>query len=269
VRLLSGQGDNLAALARRAVEGNSRLVVAAGGDGTMNGVAAALIDTETALGVLPLGTLNHFAKDLNIPMEIEAAVASIFTGRVARVDVGEVNGRLFLNNSSLGLYPSIVRERENEQSKGRAKWVAFAQAVLFALRHYSPLHVNLREDDQIQGADRSPFIFVGNNRYEVSGPHIGGRATLDAGRLWVYRAPHASRIKLLRMALQALAGLRAPGDLAMFDTKEFWISTNRDRLSVATDGEVTTLTTPLHYRSRPKALNVVVPARAGMSSSDP
>jgi diacylglycerol kinase family enzyme len=162
--VVARDGDDIAALARRAVEENSRPIVAAGGDGTMNGVAAALLGTETALGVLPLGTLNHFARDLNIPMDLEAAVANVFAGRVVRVDVGEVNGRPFLNNSSLGLYPSIVREREDEQRKGHGKWVAFAEAVVFAIRHYSPLYVNLRTARQNQIADRTPFIFVGNNR---------------------------------------------------------------------------------------------------------
>jgi diacylglycerol kinase family enzyme len=217
--------------------------------------------------VLPLGTLNHFAKDLHIPMELEAAVATIFAGQVARIDVGDVNGQPFLNNSSLGLYPSIVREREEEQSKGHGKWAAFVEAVLFVLRRYSPLYVNLRVDDRNQN-DRSPFIFIGNNRYELSGTHIGARMKLDAGKLWVYRAPHAGRIKLLRLALQSLAGQQAPGDLVIFDTKEFWIAAKNDRMSVAIDGEVATLRTPLHYRCLPRALNVIVPAKHGIPVSN-
>jgi len=265
--LLATDGEEIADLARRAAEENSDLVVAAGGDGTMNGVASALIGTETPLGVLPLGTLNHFAKDLHIPMELEAAVATIFTGQVAQIDVGAVNGRPFLNNSSLGLYPFIVREREKEQSKGHGKWVAFVEAALFAIRRYSPLYVNLRVDDRNQ-SDRSPFIFIGNNRYELSGMHIGARVKLDAGKLSVYRAPHAGRIKLLRLALQALAGQHAPDDLVILDTKEFWIAAKRDRLSVAIDGEVAALRTPLHYRCLPRALNVIVPAKDGIPLSN-
>lgn len=266
--VLARHGDDIAALARRAVEENSRLVVAGGGDGTMNGVASALIGTETALGVVPLGTLNHFARDLNIPTALEAAVANIFAGQVVRVDVGEVNGRPFLNNSSLGLYPSIVREREDQQRKGYGKWVAFAEAVLFALRHYSPLYVSLRMGPHNQIADGTPFIFVGNNRYALSGLHIGERASLNAGKLWVYSAPHAGRIKLLRVALQAFAGVRTPGDLATFDTKEFWIGAKSGRLNVARDGELALLATPLHFRSRPGALHVIVPTGDRIPSSD-
>ena len=266
--LLATKGEEIPALARRAMEENSSPIVAAGGDGTINAVAAAAIGTDTPLGVLPLGTLNHFARDLNIPMKLEAAVANIFSGEVARIDAGEVNGHPFLNNSSLGLYPAIVHEREKQQGKGRTKWVAFAEAVMFAFRHYSPLQVKLRVDDKNQ-RDRTPFIFVGNNKYDVSGFRIGARTRLDAGKLWVCRAPHAGRMKLLRLALQALVGHPAPGDLAMFDANAFWIGAQRDHLRVAVDGEVVTLPTPLHYRSLPKALNVIVPVGNGTAMSQP
>jgi len=258
--VLSGGGDEVTALARQGIAENTNLVVAAGGDGTINGVAAALIGTKTALGVLPLGTLNHFAKDLKIPLELEAAVANIFTGRVTQIDVGEVNGRPFLNNSSLGIYPFIVRQREKQQSKGRGKWVAFAEAAWHALLRYSPLYVNLQMDGQHEIADETPFVFIGNNRYQLSGLHIGERASLDAGKLWVYRAPRATRTKLLRLAIQAFVGQESPSDLEMFDTEEFWIGAKGRRLSVATDGEVAVLNTPLHYRSLPRALGVIVPS---------
>ena len=98
--LLARDGVEIAALAHRAIEDRCTTVVVGGGDGTVSRVAAALIDTETTLGVLPLGTFNHFAKDLKIPLDLEAAVANIFTGRVASIDMGEVNGRPFVNNSS-------------------------------------------------------------------------------------------------------------------------------------------------------------------------
>jgi len=265
--LLARDGDEITALARRAVEDRCTPVIAGGGDGTVNGVAAALIDTEMALGVLPLGTLNHFAKDMNIPLELEAAVANIFTGRVARVDVGEVNGQPFLNNSSLGLYPTMVRQREEQQSKGHRKWVAFAEAALFAFWRYSPLHVSLHLKNHHEIVDETPFVFVGNNQYKASGLHIGERARLDAGRLWVYRAPRATRIALFGLALQALAGQEDSSDLEIFNAEEFWVGAKNKRLSVATDGEVMVLDTPLRYRIRPRALSVIVPTEDGPHSS--
>ena len=179
--LLAGNGPELTALARRAVEDRCDTVVAAGGDGTMNAVAGALAGTGTLMGVLPLGTLNHFAKDLKIPLELEGAVATIMTGRIAHIDVGEVNGHVFLNNSSIGIYPWIVRERETEQRKGYRKWVAFARASMSALKRYSLLHVRLRMEGHDEVEAETPFVFVGNNRYESQGFNIGQRIALNDG----------------------------------------------------------------------------------------
>src|SRR5450631_959914 len=138
----SGAGGRASSFARAA----GGLVIGGGGDGTIAAVAAALVDTDAVLGVLPMGTLNHFAKDLGIPLELEKAVQTLFTGKVARVDVGEVNGRIFLNNSSIGFYPSIVQERKRDQRQGRSKWVAFAQAAALIFQQSRTLHVELDED---------------------------------------------------------------------------------------------------------------------------
>ena len=215
--------SDVSALARKAVVENSKLLLAGGGDGTINAVAAALIGTDAVLGVLPLGTLNHFAKDMKIPLGLEAAVANIFHGAVARVDVGEVNGRIFLNNSSLGIYPGVVQEREANQRKGHSKWVAFAEAAIFVFKRYSPLNVRTKLDEATTLPVSTPFVFVGNNRYQTAGLHIGERISLDGGTLWVCQAPHAGRAKLLRLALQALIGRSNPRELVILETPEFWV----------------------------------------------
>jgi diacylglycerol kinase family enzyme len=239
----------------------STLVLAGGGDGTINAVAAALIDTGAVLGVLPLGTLNHFAKDLKIPLGLEAAVANVFHGEVALVDVGEVNGRIFLNNASLGIYPGVVQEREARQRGGHGKWVAFAQAMIFVFKRYSPLRVRTKLDEATTLPASTPFVFVGNNRYQTAGLHIGERVSLDGGTLWVCQAPHAGRAKLLRLALQALIGRSNPRELVILETSDFWVRPKARTLRVATDGEVSRMDTPLHFRSRPRALRVMVPPR--------
>ena len=136
---LAAGGAELIAAARRAREGGAELVVAGGGDGSMNAVASQIVGTGAAgnirFGVLPMGTLNHFAKDLGIPLDLDAAIGNLVTGVPVSVDVGEVNGRIFLNNSGLGLYPDIVRDREKQQSRlGRGKWPAALWASLAALR---------------------------------------------------------------------------------------------------------------------------------------
>ena len=110
-------GTELSDLAERAAASPARVVIAGGGDGTLNAVASRLAGGEKIFGVLPLGTLNHFAKDLNIPLELSAAVDNITAGNVAPVDVGDVNGQIFLNNSSIGVYPQIViRRRDTDRS---------------------------------------------------------------------------------------------------------------------------------------------------------
>ena len=189
--VVARSGDEISPSAARALGEKRRTVVAGGGDGTVNAVAGSLVGTDTALGVLPIGTLNHFAKDLGIPLGLEAAVRNIFTGQVIKVDVGEVNGRVFVNNSGVGLYPHIVRQREEEQRHGHVKWVAFLLAVGSVLRRYSRLRVRLHMDEAEALARVTPFLFVGNNRYEIAGLEIGKRASLDSGRaMGVHGTPH-------------------------------------------------------------------------------
>ena len=241
----------------RAVGG---LVVGGGGDGTIAAIAAALVDTDAVLGVLPMGTLNHFAKDLSIPLELEKAIQTLFSGRIARVDVCEVNGRVFLNNSSLGFYPRIVQEREREQRRGHSKWVAFAQAAALIFQQSRTLHVKLETADGLRQSCDTPFVFIGNNRYAAAGLQIGSRVTMDGGKLWVCTAPDAGRFALLALALKAVLGFVRDADMAAFETGMTEVHMRRDRVPVATDGEVNVMRTPLRYHIRPGALRVVVPA---------
>lgn len=257
---LAQSGTEMIAAARDAVAAGARLVVAGGGDGTINAVASVLVGTEVAFGVLPLGTLNHFAKDLGIPLDLDLAVANIASGGHVRVDVGEVNGRVFLNNSSLGLYPDIVRDREQQQSRlGRGKWLAFTWAALAALRRYPFLSVRL----SVNGAEharRTPFVFIGNNEYRMQGFNIGARARLNGGMLSLYVAQRPSRLGLVRLAWHALSGtLAQQRDFDVLLAPELAIDTRRQQVRVATDGEVNVMETPLSYRMRAGALIVIVP----------
>jgi diacylglycerol kinase family enzyme len=263
---LAAGGEELIAAARRACEGGARLVVAGGGDGSVNAVASQVVEAarpDVKFGVLPMGTLNHFAKDLGIPLELGAAIANLASGVPMRVDVGEVNGRIFLNNSSLGLYPDIVRDREKQQRRlGRGKWPAALWASLAALRRYPFLSIRL-EVEGTRLARRTPFVFIGNNAYTMQGLAIGVRERLDAGVLSLYVAQHPTRFGLLRFALDALrARLGEERDFDVLQAGGFEIGTHRARLRVATDGEVTVMAPPLRYRSRPGALEVLVPARS-------
>jgi diacylglycerol kinase family enzyme len=254
------RSEQLIELAQRAVSDNADPVVASGGDGTINAVASVLVGTERTLGVLPLGTLNHFAKDLKIPLALEESAITLIEGQVVTIDVGEVNGHLFLNNSSLGLYPGIVRHREKLQERlGYGKWPAFLWAALLILRRYPFLEARLCTDHS-EIERQTPFIFIGNNEYQLEGLDIGTRARMDASRLYLYTTRYTGRLGLLRFAYLALSGgLRNDKDFDVFRTQEIVIRTKRSRLHVATDGEVTVMQTPLYYRIRPRALRVLVP----------
>jgi diacylglycerol kinase family enzyme len=259
--VLAKDGEEMIATARRALEGGAHMVAAGGGDGTINAVASVMVGSGVRFGVLPLGTLNHFAKDLGIPLDLDEAVRNLATGVPREVDVGEVNGRIFLNNSSLGLYPDIVRDREKQQRRlGRGKWPAALWATLAALRRYPFLSMRLTVKGETL-ARRTPFVFIGNNRYTMQGLAIGERDCLDDGLLSLYVAQRPTRLGLLRFALDALRGkLGSERDFDVLEAASFEIDTHRHRVHVATDGEVTVMNPPLRYRVRPGALTVMVPA---------
>jgi len=266
--IVTRTGGELVPLARRAVSEKNSRVAAGGGDGTVNAVAGAVAGTDTALGVLPMGTLNHFAKDAGIPLDLEAAVRNFFTGRVVKVDVGEVNGRVFVNNSGIGVYPHLVREREQQQRRGHSKWLAFVIAVAAVLRRYSRLRVRLHMSEAQALARLTPFLFVGNNKYEVAGLEIGRRLSLTTARLWVCTAPRAARRNLIGMAWRTLTGHVSDHELNAIEVEEIWVDAATPRINVSTDGEVSLMAAPLHYRVRPGVLGVVLPAPLHPAKAD-
>lgn len=253
-------GAQLRGFAQSALKQNVQLVIAAGGDGTLSTVAAALKGSACTLGILPWGTLNHFAKDCGIPFDTEAAIDAMLEGQTLTVDVGEVNGQVFINNSSLGLYAHAVSERDAQRRRlGRGKWLAFFWAGLSLLRLFPMLHIKLICEGKSL-LRRTPFVFIGNNAYTMEGFDMAKRVSLQAGQLSVYTSHNAGRLALLRLALLALLGrLHAAEDFEAFGTQALTIETRKPRLRVALDGEVITLSTPLHYRIHPAALRVRVP----------
>jgi diacylglycerol kinase family enzyme len=243
-----------------AIQREPSTIIVGGGDGTLNSAAGLLIGSGIALGVLPLGTFNHFAKDLHVQLDLESAVTTIAEGYCAQVDVGAVNDRFFLNNASLGIYPQLVETRHLQQQwLGRGKWPAFVWAALAVARRYPFVEVLLNIDGKSL-ARRTPFVFVGNNRYEMQGFRIGARAHLDRGELSLYVANRTGRLGLVRLALRAL--FRRLDQARDFDTvhaKHIEVQTQRKRVHVATDGEICIVETPLRFRVVPGALKVIVP----------
>ena len=257
--IVTKRGDDIASLAANAVTAKREPIVAGGGDGTVNAVAGKLAGTDSVLGVLPMGTLNHFARDVGVPRSLEAAVHNVFTGKIAEVDVGEVNGRIFVNNSGIGFYPHFVQVREEQERLGRPKQVAFMLALHSLVRRYFRLRINVHMGEAQALEHLTPFLFVGNNRYQTSGLEIGKRLRLDSGRLWVCRAPRANRENLLRVAWRTLFGGATDQALNAFETEAVTVRPDTSRVNVSTDGEVSLMDSPLQYRIRPRALRVVVP----------
>jgi diacylglycerol kinase family enzyme len=257
ITLRPGQDPTEAA---REASTQAAIVVAGGGDGTVSGVAAGVVDSPAALGVLPLGTLNHFAKDLRLPLDLPKAVDVIGSAHLETVDVGTVNDRIFLNNSSIGVYPDIVQEREALRARGYRKWPAMAIATVRVLRRYPGMTVKIQVDGQVRSW-RTPFVVVGNNEYAIDGFKVGARARLNEGRLFVYVSPRSRARDIPMLLAKSLAGrATASGAFEIIAAAEATIDTRRTRhIPVATDGEVVTLGTPLSYQSRPGALRVVVP----------
>jgi len=244
----------------RAASAHSAIVVAGGGDGTVSGVAAGVVDSPAALGILPLGTLNHFAKDLHLPLGLPEAVGVISAAHIGTVDVGAVNDRIFINNSSIGVYPDIVQEREALRQQGYRKWPAMAIATLRVIRQYPRITVRIEVEGQGRSW-RTPFLVVGNNEYTIDGLRIGTRVRLDAGKLYVYVSPRTRTRDLPLLLARALVGRAGrSGAFEIIPAAAATIGTSGvGHVHVATDGEIVTLRSPLSYRSRPGALRVVLP----------
>ena len=257
--VVTKRGDDIASFAASALSERHGPIVVGGGDGTVNAVAGKLAGTDVALGVLPMGTLNHFARDVGVPRNLEAAVRNVFAGQVREVDAGEVNGRVFVNNSGVGFYPHFVRQREELERHGHTKRIAFMLALRSLVRRYFRLRIDAHMDETEALEHVTPFLFVGNNRYETEGLEIGTRSRLDSGRLWVCTAPQTGRRNFMGVALQTLLGHATDQDLNAFEAEEIWVDPGTPLVNVSTDGEVSLMNAPLHYRIRPRALRVVVP----------
>jgi diacylglycerol kinase family enzyme len=253
----------LRAIAQEAARGRQfDAIFAGGGDGTINTIANVVADSDKSFGVLPLGTHNHFAKDLKIPLDLNEAIAALAQGRTIELPVAEVNGHLFLNFSAIGLHPEIVMDREAQREEtGRGKWPAMAVAMIRKLK--SPTTKRLTHSARGHTiARRTPSVIICNNPHQMEVFGVADASVPERGLLNVYIATRAKRRTLVWLMLRAAA--RAIDE----DTKHFEamalpelrIDSNRRTLPVSVDGEVTDMPTPLIYRVREKPMRVIVPA---------
>jgi len=239
-------------------------VIVAGGDGTAAGAAQILAGSDTELGLLPLGTLNHLARDIGIPADLGEAAEVAANGRPTKIDVGEVNGQIFVNNASIGLYPLMVRKREGlRRAKGWPKWLSTLPAALAVLERVP--HHRLRLDwGKGERAIVTPLLFVGNNVYSLDRGEVGKRGTLTDGKLSVYAVTYRRRLALIWFALRALVG-RAERSLdfeTLGECEVLTVSSNSGSIEIALDGELRRMDSPLEFRIRAGALMVITPSDA-------
>ena len=244
-----------------AAERGDRLLIAAGGDGTVSAAAAALAGTETMLGILPLGTLNHFARDLGLPLDLNEAAAVIAAGKERRVDVAEMNGQVFINNSAVGLYPLMVIDRDLQRKRfGRSKRLAMLVASLRTLVRFGHRRLTLIINDEERARVDTPLLFVGNNDYRIDIGAPGRRERLDGGRLCVLVMRKKTRRGLIAASVRALFDRSRDDDMVKIDGVErLRVSTRRKHLPVSLDGEVVRAKPPIDYAIRKQALKVIAP----------
>ena len=263
-RIVAAAGEALPEAASAAVEAARRgevdAVVTGGGDGSVGTVAGLLAGSRIPLGILPLGTLNHFARDLGIPPNLDGAIDLIADGATRAIDVAEVNGHTFVNNSSVGIYAMLVLERERlRNDHGLSKWAAMTLACFRLLRRFSLRRITVTAEGR-RMAHRTPLVFIGNNAYRLHPPELGTRASLVDGLLWICVARQQGRWQLLWLACRSLLGVRLSlRDLEIVCADAVEIGSRASRLPVAVDGEVRIIRPPLRYRVRPRALQVFAP----------
>jgi len=253
-------GSEVASQVRKAVKQGARRVIVGGGDGTVNSAAGALAGSKVGLGILPLGTLNHFARDLGIPFDLDQAAAAIASGKERRVDIAEVNGHPFVNNASIGLYPLMVLDRDAQRERlGRSKRLAMLVASLRTMTRFHARRLKLSTDGGEARVD-TPLLFVGNNDYRLALPGAGRRKSLDGGELSVMVMRSKSLPGFLAATGRALLGIGRQDDMVRLDdVRELKVDSARSHLTLAMDGETVTLAPPLTFRIRPRALRVIAP----------
>lgn len=237
-------------------------IVVAGGDGTVNAAANAAAGTDIVLSVLPLGTFNHFAQDLGLPNDLAGAAQAMAGAKMRTIDVGEVNGRVFVNNSVLGVYPTMVAERDRIiDDRGWGKIRAVSVAVIHVIRNV-PIHrFDLRGSGGFRRQKlRTPFVFIGNGTYDNASGGLVEREDLTDGTLGVAIARTLSVPAMVRTAVRALVrGAVNTDDLDLEELSELTVDGGTSRLRVAIDGEVDWFELPLRYRVRARDLKVLAP----------
>ena len=253
-------GTDIKELITRAKTAKPEMIVIAGGDGSISTAAGELVDTSIRLGILPIGRFNHFARHAGIPLNLEQAVQAIFEGYIREIDVGKVNDKVFINNSSIGFYPRAVWLREQISiTWGGGKGMAMIIALLTMFKRFPVLRIEYATAEK-KIEKKTTFVFIGNNEYEMHLLDIGQRKSLQNGRLSLYTGNFNTRSSILRLILFLLFNrLKQNRDFEYHTVREIKLHTRKKTIQVSTDGEIKMMKTPLHYTIQPRGLKVIIP----------
>ncbi len=258
--VIEARGRDLRKAVRALLAQGYDTITAGGGDGTLSTVASEMAGRSEALGVLPLGTLNHFARDLGVPLDLDKAIALVCSDHSRRVDIGQVNGHSFINNASLGLYPDQLRLRQVWQSR-IGKWPAVVVASFAVFRRFPYLNITA-EFNGNRLKRRCPMVLISNNKYRLEPSNLTGREQLDEGLLGIYMLRDEGRAGLVQIALHSL--VFKPEEADSFESHcatELRVMIRSRRVKVALDGEVYRLSTPLRFSVLPGGLRVIAPEK--------
>lgn len=261
----AGSGAELMRLARQAVtlaREQGGVVVAAGGDGTLNAVAREVLGAGVLFGVLPQGTFNYFGRDYGISQDTQTAVQSLLDARVQTVQVGLLNGQMFLVNASLGLYPTLLEDREAyKQRYGRSRWVALWSSLVTLARAHRRFAVQLEHEGR-QQILRTSTILVGNNALQLEQVGIAEVSELSRRQLVAIVAKPAGAWSLYGLLLRGMLSRLGEADQVLsFGTRHLLLrfGRRRRRIKVAMDGEVSWLQAPLEFKVAEQGLPLLVP----------
>jgi len=253
-------GEEVVARCQEAAAEKVDLLLIGGGDGSVMAAAKALLGTDTALGILPLGTLNLLARDLGIPLELEAAATALSRARVQAIDVASVNDEKFLCYSIMGVFPSLAEHRETARAaSGPFRWIQLANNIGFDLLNSEPVRYRLNLGNRRRRYFTQALI-VANNEISPAPGFFLRRAALDRGTLAVYITRQRTFFGLLGLMWRALWGrFTNTPRLRKLLAQSVEVIPEDARVPISLDGEVTELEPPLRFSIKPKALQVLVP----------
>jgi diacylglycerol kinase family enzyme len=263
------QGIDIPSLVRQRLADGQRLFLAAGGDGTIHSVVQSLVGSEGRLAIIPAGTVNHLAKDLNIPLDWREALDLAFKGEAKMIDVGKVNDTYFTNVILLGLYPDMVRERERLRH-WYGKTRAYLRAIYKSMVRFHHVTIVI-EAAQKAEVIRTAVFGVSVNKYDFDSPGIiAPKETFEGGQLAVYWLPEGGRLAVLRTIIKFVSGKLALGrDVRTLYTRELRVQARQPRLRLGMNGELVTADMPLRIKVVPGALHVVVPPQSDTEETNP